>query len=141
VVGAGILTTAAIATAATIVRDESQKTHVTYTMTNTAGDVYVGRTSGFGSPEALVRARTANHHMSVQGYGNAQVDRSASGLTGRTAIRGREQQMIDHHGGAQRGGGTSGNTIRAVSKINPSGKIYHAAASLMFGQLHQYTGW
>jgi hypothetical protein len=97
--------------------------------------------SGFGTPEAIVASRTRNHHMTAQGFGNARVDRAADGTVGRVIIRGREQQLIDHHGGARREGGTSGNTIRGVAKFNAAGRIYHHAASSRFGELHPYTGY
>lgn len=35
------------------------------------------------------------------------------------AIRGREQQLIDMHGGAKSQGGTSGNAINGISPNNP----------------------
>lgn len=54
---------------------------------------------------------------------------------GYAAIRGREQQLIDFHGGAQSEGGTSANRIRGVSKRNPLAEIYDKAATGMFGPL------
>jgi RHS repeat-associated protein len=73
------------------------------------------------------------------------------------AIRGREQQLIDYHGHqtantlGQRsfnGGARSDspdpplteNAVRGVGKDNPLGEIFHIASSILFGQLHQYTG-
>jgi len=112
---------------------------------------YSGRSRGYGTPQQVVAARNASHHMTAYGFGPAVLDRSAV-ATGflatrwadpsSKAIRGREQQLIDAHGGAARtDSGTSGNAIRGVSKINPLGRIYHAAASLFFGEIHPYTGY
>lgn len=99
--------------------------------------IYSGRTSGNinESDKAILARRDATHHM--EGYGPAVLDQSS---TDRLAIRGREQQLIDHFGGARSDGGKSGNAIRGVSKINPLGFIYHWAANFKFGQLHKFTG-
>lgn len=48
-------------------------------------------------------------------------------------MRGREQQMIDIHGGAKSEGGTSGNTIRGVSHNNKNAGQYENAAKKVFG--------
>jgi len=61
------------------------------------------------------------------------VDEAARGLEGYAAIRGREQQLIDGFGGAQSEGGRSANLIRGVSRSNPLGPVYQAAAIKMFG--------
>ena len=53
----------------------------------------------------------------------------------RSAIRGREQNLIDFNGGAQSEGGTSRNMIRAVSRKNPLRYIYYRAATSEFGKL------
>ena len=42
-------------------------------------------------------------------------------------IRGREQYLIDQHGGAQSQGGTSGNSIRGYAKNNPKASQYELA--------------
>jgi hypothetical protein len=58
-------------------------------------------------------------------------------------IRGREQQMIDFHGGAQSDTGRpyrTENIVRAVAKDNPYGKRFHDAATSRWGQLYRYTG-
>ncbi len=54
-------------------------------------------------------------------------------MKGAIAIRGREQQLIDAHGGAQSDGGTSANLIRGVGRRNPLAPIYDAASTAMFG--------
>jgi hypothetical protein len=108
---------------------------VTYTRTNGAtGEVYSGRTSGFGSAQGLANARAAWHPTRLAGFGPAVVDRVAPGTAqGYAAIRGREQQLIDAHGRAQSEGGTSANMIRGVSAANPLAGVYQAAALRMFG--------
>jgi Pretoxin HINT domain len=107
------------------------KTYQTYTKTNPqTGDVYSGRTSGAGTPEENIAARDRSHHMNDQGYGPAQLDQSSAN---KDAIRGREQNLIDHHGGAQSQGGTSGNAINGVSPTNPNRQDYLDAAEREFG--------
>jgi hypothetical protein len=108
------------------------KTHQTYTKKNpTTGQVYSGRTSGTGTPAQNVARRDAGHHKNQNGFGPAQLDKSTANPA---AIRGREQQLIDAHGGAQSTGGTSGNAINAVSPSNPNGPLYIDAAKAEFGQ-------
>ena len=48
------------------------------------------------------------------------------------AIRGREQQLIDLHGGAKSKGGTSGNAISGISDTNPRRPEYIEAAEKEF---------
>ena len=108
---------------------------VTYTRTNAAtGEVYSGRTSGFGNPQTLVNSRASSHPASLAGFGPAVVDRVAPGTAqGYAAIRGREQHLIDAHGGARSEGGSSANAIRGVSRRNPAAGYFDAAALTMFG--------
>ncbi|QTE36360.1 DUF6443 domain-containing protein [Mucilaginibacter gossypii] len=122
--------------------DGSGRKYLTYTKKRLNADgsitVYSGRTSGRAdeTDDAILRRRDATHHMN--GFGDAVIDRSSKN---RFAIRGREQQLIDFFGRAQSDGGTSGNRIRGVSKVNPLGRIYHAAANAKFGQLSKFTGY
>jgi len=103
----------------------SQKIYVTYTKVNPeTGQVYSGRTSGYGSPEEIVKRRDSNHHMNDKGYGPASVDKAS---TNQDAIRGQEQYLIEKHGGAQSTGGTSGNRINGVSPKNPNRSRYEEA--------------
>lgn len=70
------------------------------------------------------------------------LDKFAVGALGSdayAAIRGREQQMIDHLGGV--GSTNVGNRIRGVRKNHPFGSYYHTKSNQMFGPLHQYTGY
>ena len=58
-------------------------------------------------------------------------------------IRGREQQLIDFHGGAQSDTGKpyrTENAIRGVAKDNRLGREFHEAASARWGEIHPYTG-
>jgi len=49
-------------------------------------------------------------------------------------------QRVAGEGGSLSDRGTSGNIIGGASRINPLRRIYHTAASLMFGEIHPYTG-
>jgi hypothetical protein len=60
------------------------------------------------------------------------LDKASQNLT---AIRGREQQLIDFSGGAQSIGGTSGNAINGISDYNPLRSLYMSAATDEFGSL------
>lgn len=107
------------------------KTFQTYTKTNPeTGQVYCGRTSGCGTPEQNMARRDANHHRNQDGYGPAVLDKSS---TNSAAIRGREQQLIDAHGGAQSTGGTSGNKINGISNSNKNRDYYLDQANREFG--------
>ena len=109
------------------------KTYQTYTKTNaTTGKVYSGRTSGTGSAVENVAARDANHHMTSQGYGEAQLDQSSSNYN---AIRGREQMLIEFYGGAQSMGGNSGNAINGISYSNGMREVYLSEAEGEFGPI------
>ena len=144
-------------------RRRRQLIYVTYRKTNpVTGQVYIGRSRGYGTPQQIVAARDRVHHMTSLGFGPARLDRSARATLpiGRRwadpayqAIRGREQQMIDYYGGAWsdvgRGGShilnrnrltRSGNAIRGVAAINPLGRSFDAAATAAFGRRARYTG-
>ena len=126
----------AVGDAVDALRDKVQVKFVTYTRTNAAtGQVYSGRTMGLGDPQSIVNRRAASHDARLSGFGPAVVDQWAVGAQGRAAIRGREQQLIDFHGGAQSDGGTSANLIRGVSRRNPLAGYYQNAAITMFGPL------
>jgi hypothetical protein len=95
--------------------------------------VYSGRTSGTGTPQQQVQARTSapdHQQKTTQGYGPGVVDKSSSNAA---AIRGREQQLIEQNGGAQSQGGTSGNAINGVSPTNPNVTTYKQACEREFG--------
>ena len=71
-------------------------TYVTYTRVNPrTGQVYAGRTGGYGTPEELVYRRSLGQpHLKAEGFRSPTVDRWS---TNRSAIRGREQQLIDFY--------------------------------------------
>jgi hypothetical protein len=119
--------------------DLTQRTFVSYTLTNPAGQTYVGRASGFGSPESILASRYSSHHMRALGFGDPKVDRAVQGIQGYPAIRGREQQLIDFHGGV--GSPGVANAIRGVSALNPFGSVFHSASDTYFGPLAPYTGY
>ncbi|WP_316634951.1 RHS repeat-associated core domain-containing protein [uncultured Flavobacterium sp.] len=84
--------------------------YVTYTKTSLDGSkVYVGRSSGYGTPEQIVKNRDANHHIDngLIKYGPAELSSSLpatkpGGYSSRLldssywAIRGSEQLQIDY---------------------------------------------
>ncbi|MGE6720616.1 hypothetical protein ACQKGD_25170 [Peribacillus frigoritolerans] len=63
--------------------------------------------------------------MNKEGYGPALLDKS---FKNRNAIRGREQLLIEEHGGAKSKKGTSGNKINGISDHNKKRKTYIKAA-------------
>ena len=110
---------------------DSKKTYQTYTKTNPkTGEVYTGRTSGKGTPEQNVARRDKNHHMNKEGFERADLEQSSPN---KDAIRGREQNKIDQHGGAKSQGGTSGNKINGISPKNPKKQHYLDEAKKEFG--------
>jgi len=111
---------------------KAEKTFQTYTKTNAkTGEVYTGRTSGNGTPLENIANRDASHHMNSKGYGPAALDKSSSNAS---AIRGREQQLIEANGGARSAGGSSGNAINGISPSNSKRDIYLDAAKKEFGR-------
>lgn len=126
--------------AGALVYDATYRTYVTYTLTGPNGQKYAGRASGFGDPYSIMMNRFSMHHMRLSGYGNPVLDASAQGYpTGYSAIRGREQQLIDSYGGV--GSPNVGNSIRGVSKFNPYGRVYHSMSDAYFGPLAPFTGY
>ena len=90
--------------------------------------------------DRVLSDRLRGHDAVARGFTKPKLDMVAQGLRARLATRGREQQLIDFFGGAQSEGGTSGNLIRGVSKINPQGRIYHGESNRMFGSKAPFTG-
>ena len=131
--GAGsVIKTARLADNAVGVAVSGEKTYQTYTKTHpVTGKIYSGRTSGKASPEQNVYNRDKHHHKNKEGYGPAVLDKSSQNPD---AIRGREQYLIDLHGGAQSVGGTSGNTYNGISKTNPKAEVYNQARIQEFGE-------
>ena len=125
--------------------------YVTYTKRNVyTGQVYSGRATGYGTPKDIVSARDKRHHVVGRGWGPAIVDRAAPATLpwsmrhmdpAYQAIRGREQQLIDYHGGAISEGGTSANAIRGVAVDNYYGWLYWTQSNILFKEtLYTYTG-
>ncbi len=103
------------------------KTFMTYKKSGPMGNVYVGRTSGFGSRQSILAKRDNNHHMDAKGYGPAKIDRHSNNPA---AIRGREQQMIDKYKAEVR----SGNAINGISPKNPKRNYYLSESEKEFGK-------
>lgn len=145
--------------------------YVTYTKLNKkTGRYYSGRTSMvirmdrpyLPQAESAVRARDSNHHVDESDepggleFLGAQVDRFDVGTAvdyehrfddvAYIRVRGREQQLIDFHGGAQSDTRRKGepdrteNVVRAVARDHKLGKQFHEAASAKWGMLARYTG-
>lgn len=108
-------------------RSGGSKTFHTYTKSHPSGKVYTGRTSGDGKPAKVLQKRDAGHHMNSQGYGPAQLDRTSGN---KSAIRGREQQLIDKH----KAEGRSGNAINGISPRNKKRDRYIAESEKEFGK-------
>jgi RHS repeat-associated protein len=97
--------------------------YVTYTKTSKDGFVYVGRSSGYESPEQIVRNRDSGHH--IKGYGKAVLSTFApatiDGGFGKRlldpaywSIRGSEQIQIEFY----RNLGISGNDRNGIGAGN-----------------------
>lgn len=143
--------------------------YVTYTRVNqNTHRYYSGRTSmvveltkPLGEQAALaVIVRAMNHHIDESdepkdaGFDPPTVDKFDVGAAidyGRRyddaaywRIRGREQQLIDSHGGAWSDTGKpyrTENVVRGVAKDNPWGRRFHDVATERWGQIHPYTGY
>jgi len=103
------------------------KTYQTYTKTNPhTGEVYVGRTSGAGTPLENIARRERNHHRNGEGFDRAVPDQSSCDPA---AIRGREQQMIDE----MRRQGRAADQINGISPRNRRRDEYLDAATKEFG--------
>lgn len=118
-----------------------RKLYVTYTKSNPdTGEMYSGMASGFQEedvPEVrmalrILRKRDSSHHKTQEGYEDAQLDQASDDYE---AVRGREQMLIDYHGGAQSQGGHSGNKLNSISHRNPNRNKYLNAALKLFGGL------
>lgn len=144
--------------------------YVTYTKFNrTATRAYSGRTSMVVDldknlevqADSAVASRDVNHHINKDendeqkgpGFLPAVRDEFDVGAAINYAdrysdaaywrIRGREQQLIDFHGGAQSDHPApyrTENVQRGVAKNNPLGRMFHDAATKHWGQLNPYTG-
>lgn len=112
--------------------------YVTYTKTSSAGKVYVGRSSGTGFPDQIVKERDYNHHM--KGFGPAVLSSFVpAGIPGGYStraldpsywfIRGSEQLQINHYISL----GISANSINGIGPNNPNiGKYIQEASRFIF---------
>ncbi len=144
------------------------RVYASYTKFNPkTGRYYAGRTSmviDLRKPlrpqaEYSVNMRDKNHHIDERAepdtlvFQLAALDRFDVGAAvnyedryrdvAYWRIRGREQQLMDFHGGAQSDTGMpyrTENVQRGVAKNNPLGRLFHDAATKHWGQLHPYTG-
>ena len=108
-----------------------QKTYQVYKKYNPeTGETYIGRTSGYGSPQENVKRRDRNHHKNKDGFERAELIISSEDPD---AIRGAEQYYIDLYGGAKSMNGTSGNAINGISPKNPNRKRYEEARKNKLG--------
>ncbi len=115
-----------------------EKLYVTYTKKNqVTGEVYSGMASGeyTGSEKderKIISSRDSNHHKNQEDFDRALIDQKSQD---KDAIRGREQMLIEHFGGAKSEGGTSGNAINGISPTNKKKGQYMDAALKLFGFL------
>lgn len=125
--------------AVAVVYDLNTRVYVTYTLKNSAtGQIYVGRSSGFGDAEAIVKNRFYGHDMRKEGFSDPVVDRIAIGPQGYAAIRGREQHVIEAYGGI--GSPKLGNKINGISPFNGLGyTVYRPASLATFGPVIKST--
>ena len=153
-------------------KDDKKKlgrVYVTYKKRNLATRrYYLGRTSmvidltkniQFQAAVA-VTLRDKTHHIDENvepqeaGYTLAEIDRFDTGYAvdyhqryndpAYWRVRGREQQLIDSHGGAWSDTGKpyqTENAVRGVAKDNPRGKQFHDAATHLWTELYPYTGY
>lgn len=116
------------------------RVYLTYVLTNPATkERYIGRSSGFGEIEKIVRRRLYSHRYYKAGFTDVQVDKLAQGIDAKLAIRGREQQLIDYYGGI--GNPKVANKIRAVAKINFTGRTFYKLSNRLFDKIYDYTGY
>ncbi|HRG45726.1 MAG TPA: hypothetical protein PLX69_06555 [Leptospiraceae bacterium] len=115
-----------------------KRLYITYTKRNQeTEEVYSGRASGetdtssfVDSLRKILAKRDSSHHKNKEGYEKAELDKfSFDG----DAIRGREQMLIEHFGGAKSDEGTSGNARNSISPRNNNEEKYRKAAIKIFG--------
>lgn len=112
--------------------ESKKKTYQTYTRYNPAtGKCYSGRTAGYEDPQTNIGLRAMNQpHLNAEGFLPPVLDRSSENYS---AVRGREQQLIEVNGGAQSSGGTFRNMINGISPYNPRRPLYLNDALTEFG--------
>jgi RHS repeat-associated protein len=134
VAGGGIISAVLGISGDSVQDKDRQYLYATYTRINPkTGQVYAGRTGGYGTPEELVYRRSLGQkNLTSEGFLPPIVDRFS---TERAAIRGREQQLIDFYGGARSVGGTARNLINGVADFNPNRPYYMNTARTVFGDM------
>lgn len=106
----------------------NDRTFQTYTKRHLVDDdVYAGRTSGFFSPKINVERRAWANYPSPN-YHDPVVNRSSALYS---AIRGREQQLIDYY----RAMGISDNVFNGIYRWNPLRSYYMRNAEREFGRM------
>ena len=119
--------------------------YVSYTKYNpSTGQVYVGRTSGYGDPSMLVKMRDYGHKdKDIEGFLPALLDRALPATLPYDArqldpmyqaIRGREQLYIDHLKGPQ--SIKCRNEINGISPLNPMRNTYLTMGKTLGGFLY-----
>jgi hypothetical protein len=116
------------------------KLYVTYIKRKKpTSEVYSGRASGVYDDEKetevqgglnILASRDRRHHKNSEGFEPADVDKISKDSD---ATRGREQMLIESHGGAKSTGGNSGNQINGISLKNENREKYLSAARKLFG--------
>ncbi len=65
------------------------RTFLTYVLINPkTGQVYIGRTSGFGEPAKILKKRMYGHRYIKKGFINPMIDKLGNGVLFHPAIRG-----------------------------------------------------
>ena len=104
-------------------------TYQTYTRENIeTGQVYIGRTGGRMDPLSNILERNRTSELNSQGFSPPDPDRSSESYS---AIRGREQQLIDAYGSI--GSPRIANRINGISPFNTLGPHYNYRAEQEFG--------
>ncbi len=125
------------AAATAIPRPGTPQVFVTYErVSTTTGQYYCGRTSGWGDPDDVARrVMFTPRHLILTSDNFSKVTGAERFSYNPAAIRGREQQLIDYHGGAESVGGTSRNKINGVSDLSYNRPMYMDAARVEFQTL------
>jgi hypothetical protein len=102
-----------------VIQATGKRIYVGYTLKTASNQTYVGRTSGFGTPEQIVAMRFANHHQheydDLHEGGWVGSPKLEVGTSNYAAIRGWEEIAIQRAGGPWLYGGTSANKISGIN--------------------------
>jgi hypothetical protein len=109
-----------------------RRTYVAYTIKDSVGNVrYVGRTSGYGSPERVLANRAQGHHI-LRANPELQKPQLDSVQGNRSANRGAEDVLYSRHQTSVRG---HKNGARTVEVIRRDGKPIRINNGANFGNL------